>query len=336
MNELLHNEMLESIEKSLQDFLKAYWGEEKSIFKEMISYHMGWHSNLSFQSKGKRIRPYLLLLFCGASNGDWKKALPAAVSIEYLHNFTLIHDDIMDKSLLRHGQTTIWAKYGIAQAINAGDGLFNLSQWSMLQLLPNYSESAIFNIQDIFNHTVAHLIDGQILDIKFEGQYEIGTDDYWQMITGKTAALIKACTSIGAYLGSLDNLCVSQSSEYGLNLGLAYQVLDDLLGIWGDTQKTGKPTFSDLIERKTSLPIVYGLENDAQFKDAWICGTISTKNVSEFAKLLENIGAKAFCQNKAKEFTQNALEILISIKGKENSYWDNLHSLTLDLLSRDL
>jgi len=336
MEEQIRKVMLDSIEASLQEYLDAYWGNEQSLFKEMISYHMGWQSGLPSKAKGKRIRPYLLLLMSAVSGNDWLKALPAAVSVEYLHNFTLIHDDIMDNSKLRHGQPSVWSKFNIPQAINAGDGLFNMSQWALYQIKSNYPQEITFRVLEIFNQTVAELIEGQILDIQFEEQSETTLDDYWRMITGKTGILIKACALIGACLGSLNDHFISLAGDFGLNLGLAFQVQDDLLGIWGDPVKTGKPIFNDLIEGKTSLPIVYALQNEANFKEAWINKNINLENARHYTTLLEEIGAKVFCQNKAKEFTQRAFLALDTIDLKRNPYMKLLQALTSSLLIREI
>jgi len=335
MADPIRREMLEIVEISLRDHLSLFCGRGQTTFHDMIDYHMGWNCESGENARGKRLRPFLLLLCTAITGEDWHKALPAALSLEYIHNFTLIHDDIQDNSPERHGRATVWVTYGIPQAINAGNGLNNMAQWTLLELKSSYPSNTILSVAQILNESVHDLINGQILDIEFEDRDDVDIDEYLEMITCKTAVLIKACTQIGVILGSSNSNLALDAANFGLNLGLAYQVLDDLLGIWGDPQKTGKPISSDLLERKKSLPIIFGLQQKGDFAKIWRTEEMKPEIMSSCADLLEDAGAKDFCMNMADEFTQKALTALNKLGGHENLCWRALNSLTLELLSRD-
>ena len=222
----------------IEDTLKAFidsmdYGSSPEL-REMLRYHMGWEDeNAARASRGKRLRPLIALLTTGAFSEYPTKALPAAVAVELLHNFTLIHDDIEDQSPLRHGRPTLWQKYGTAQAINAGDALFSIAQLSMLDLAKTCNQYVVLDAARYFNRMCLHLTRGQQLDISFETQSEVSVEAYKDMIAGKTAALIAYTVSLGALVSGQTETEYHKLSEYGEFLGLAFQIQDDILGIWG-------------------------------------------------------------------------------------------------------
>ncbi|MCX6068414.1 MAG: polyprenyl synthetase family protein, partial [Chloroflexi bacterium] len=216
----------------------------------------GWTGeNAGPEATGKRIRPLLVLLASAASGGNWQSALPAAAAVELLHNFSLIHDDIQDNSDKRRGRSTVWVKWGMPQAINAGDGLFVLSNLAITDLITSYPAEIVVKAAQILHETCLDLTRGQYLDISYENRLDLGVEDYWPMISGKTAALLSSCCQIGALLGTSDESTLEAYRSFGHYLGLAFQVQDDILGIWGNEAVTGKSVASDLVKGKKSLPV---------------------------------------------------------------------------------
>lgn len=296
---------------------------------------MGWTGEgAGEKARGKRIRPLLVLLAASASGGDREKALPAAAGIELIHNFSLLHDDIQDKSETRRGRLTAWKIWGIAQAINAGDGMFILANLALGDMTKNYPAEMVLKGEKIFQKTCLDLTRGQHLDIDYESRNGLSVGDYWTMIAGKTAALIATSMQLGALFGGADEKTQNAYRDFGHYLGLAFQVQDDILGIWGDEALTGKSTASDLLEGKKSLPVLYGLEKDEEFAKRWKEGPIKEADVPEMAQLLEVEGARLKAQRQADQMTDLALKSL-QMANPEGDAGDALFSLAEYLLGRE-
>ncbi|MDY6872560.1 MAG: polyprenyl synthetase family protein [Chloroflexota bacterium] len=331
----LKTEWTPKIEAALDNTIEAQDFESSEGVREMLRYHMGWASESSPSgAKGKRIRPLITLFMTGAFGQDPSDALPGAVSIELLHNFTLIHDDIEDHSPQRHGRPTIWKKWGVAQAINTGDALFSIAELSMLNLVDTLSPRATLDAARELNRTCLKLIRGQYLDLSFESAESVETATYLNMIAGKTAALIGFACQLGAMVAGQSDLMQSQAADYGRNLGLAFQIIDDDLGIWGDPAITGKSTASDILARKKSLPVLYGLASSVKFRQHWQKETLTTEDVSEMSELLVEIGAQARVRQASARFTKKANQALEQIFPQPNHYAQALFELTKVLLTR--
>jgi geranylgeranyl diphosphate synthase type I len=325
---------------ALEDELKTVVGTTKrSDLQElhrMLAYHMGWEGEASnSQSRGKRIRPLLVLLCAAAAGADWKSALPAAAGVELLHNFSLIHDDIQDQSHLRRGRETVWKIWGIAQAINAGDTMFVMAHQSLLGLAKSVSGPVALQAMDRFTSACLALTQGQYLDLSYEKRPDLTLDDYWPMINGKTAALLSCCTELGAITAQVDPQVRACYLDFGRYLGLAFQALDDLLGIWGDAVLTGKSAHSDLLTGKNSLPVLYGMDLKGPFSTRWARGNILPDEVKDLAGQLEVEGAREFTRQKASELTNQALLCLQSTN-LTGSAGDALNILAHKLLHREL
>jgi geranylgeranyl diphosphate synthase type I len=296
------------IEKELKNFINRVDGSRYRHLYAMMAYHLGWEGEgAGPNATGKRIRPTLVLLTTEAAGGRWKSALPAAVSVELIHNFSLLHDDIEDNSSLRRGRPTVWVKWGVPQAINTGDSMFSLAHLAMLGLANTTSPFVAFRAIQILEEICLDLTKGQFLDIAYENQRDLKIEDYWPMVTGKTGVLLAGCTELGALIAGVDEESQFHYRSFGLNLGLAFQALDDLLGIWGDSGKIGKSIASDLITGKKSLPVLYGLEKNGKFSKRWKEGPISPEDVQATADLLEAEGARTYTQEIADHYTKNAL-----------------------------
>lgn len=281
----------------------------------LMTYHMGWEGEgAGPEARGKRIRPLLVLLCAAAAGGDWECALPGAVAVELIHNFSLVHDDIQDQSPLRRGRATLWTRCGIAQALNTGDTLFTLAQQSVLRLAGTVSNEAALAAAGVLQETCLALTQGQYLDISYEGRVDLSEADYWPMVRGKTAALLNACTFIGALSAQAQPAICQVYREFGNLLGLAFQVQDDLLGIWGDAASTGKSTASDLVSGKKTLPVLYGLSRQGGFARRWAMGAIRPDEVPALAAQLETEGARQYVSARADQLTQRALDTLDQVQ----------------------
>lgn len=242
----------------------------------VLSYHLGWLDE-QFQptgvSSGKRFRPLLCLRACTAAGGTWQQAAWIAAAIELLHNFTLIHDDIQDRSLTRRHRPTVWAVWGDAQAINAGDALFGLSQLAALEAASQLEAARGMELLSRLNETVLRIVEGQVLDLSFESLDAVTKDAYFVMIERKTAQLTAYAAWAGAMVAGASSELAARFADFGRALGLAFQVHDDYLGVWGDPLQTGKARGDDLRRRKKSLPILILLERASPDDRAWIRST---------------------------------------------------------------
>ena len=223
----------------------------------MIRYHFGYDA-IDKTKSGKRLRPQLLLRTALEEGGRVDCALDAAVAIEILHNYSLIHDDIEDGDELRHGRTTTWARYGLAHGINAGDALCAISYLTLLHeeaVLPN----RVVEMLHVLHEANLRMCEGQGLDISFETKSSVTMPQYLEMIAGKTGALFSASCQLGALAAGCEPDRADAYARLGRAYGLAFQIRDDVLGTWGATDVTGKPSGADIARRKWSFPVVWAL-----------------------------------------------------------------------------
>lgn len=328
-------ELLSAIESELQKQVSRLDAPRTKPFHEMLTYHMGWTGEgAGPEATGKRIRPLLVLLCTAAYGADWRSALPASAAIELVHNFSLVHDDIQDNSPKRRGRDTAWVKWGAPMAINIGDALFVMSSQAMMDLKNNYPAEIVVKSAEILHNTCLDLTRGQYLDMSYEERNDLGVEDYWHMISGKTSALIAACCHIGALLGGADEEKQEIYRSFGHYLGLAFQVQDDILGIWGDEKVTGKSAASDLVEGKNSLPVLAGLEKKGRFAERWARGPILPEEVGEIARLLASEGGLLAAQEAARQMTDLALMNLREAD-PQGEAGEALFELTNRLLGRE-
>ncbi|MBI4790222.1 MAG: polyprenyl synthetase family protein [Chloroflexi bacterium] len=287
----------------------AYYG--------MFRYHLGW-ADANFQhvnvGAGKRLRPLLCLLACEAVGGDWRPALPVAAAIELAHNFSLIHDDIEDQSEERRGRPAVWKVWGLAQGLNAGDGMFVLARLSLNRLAQaGFDFVKCHAISALFDAATLALCQGQFLDLGFETRLDVTVDEYLRMIRGKTAALISAATRLGALLQTDDERVIAAFARYGENIGLAFQISDDILGIWGDPSVTGKSAATDILYKKKSLPAIFGLTHPQQgpaLREIYGKERLDETDVLRVLALLDAARASEYAQHHADEFRAAALAAL--------------------------
>jgi len=327
--------LLSAIELELQKQISRLDQPRTKPFHEMLTYHMGWTGNgAGPEATGKRIRPLLVLLSTASCGASWELALPAAAAVELVHNFSLVHDDIQDNSPKRRGRDTAWVKWGAPMAINVGDALFVTSSQAIMDLKNNYSAEVVVKAAEILHNTCLDLTRGQYLDMSYEERKDLSVEDYWPMISGKTSALLSACCHIGALLGEVDDDKQATYRSFGHYLGLAFQVQDDILGIWGDEKSTGKSVASDLVEGKNSLPVLAGLRKKGKFAERWTHGPIKPDEVEEVARLLATEDGYGFAKEASIQMTDMALNSLREAD-PQGEAGEALFELTNKLLNRE-
>ena len=278
---------------------------------EMVRYHLGLDG--SGASAGKRMRPLLGLLAYASIAGDYRPALPGAAAVELGHNFSLVHDDIEDGDRERRHRPTVWALHGVAQAINTGDMLFSLSRMALHRLSDlGFSDAKVLRLMRLYDQTCVALCEGQYIDIATsESDQMMSVELYFDMIGRKTAALIAASIEAGALLASDDDEVIARYRGFGWALGLAFQLNDDLLGIWGAEQATGKKP-SDIARRKKTLPVIYafehaGPEDRERLAALYGNGGPAAGDVAEVIAILERTGARDFTRTEARRHRDEAL-----------------------------
>ena len=289
----------------------------------LLRYHLGWEEadgSPTTAATGKALRPVLCLMACEMTGGDWRSALPAAASLELIHNFSLIHDDIQDQDLTRRGRATAWSIWGVPKAISAGNAIRVLADRLLLELAglglpPDYTLTA----SAMLTSRYMEMLEGQYLDLSFEQSEAVTTGDYLDMIRRKTGALIQSAMFLGALVGSRDPAVAQAFGACGRLLGLAFQVQDDHLGIWGDPAKVGKPTGSDIRRKKKSLPVVHAFQ-EAQGKDCerlrevYAEAQIEGSGVEAVMAVMDAVGSAAFVQRTARAYAHDAVEPLESLE----------------------
>ncbi len=305
----------------------------------MMGYHLGWfdHHFRPVQAySGKRLRPLLCLLACEATGSDWAQALPAAAAVELVHNFSLIHDDIEDDSSTRRGRATLWTVWGLAHGINVGDSMLVLARLTLAHLADKGVEpDVIVRATGILDATCMQLCQGQYMDIAGEGQLDVSEEWYMRMVGGKTAALFAASPQLGAMIGASEHV-QEHYHQFGWHLGLAFQMVDDILGIWGKPEITGKPAASDIQARKMTLPVIFALQagrSGQDLTDLYHRQHFTDKDISAAIHILEHVGARAYVEERAAKHMSDALAAL-DMAGANASASEKLRSLTEALIVR--
>jgi len=266
---------------------------------------------------GKRIRPILLLLACRAVGGKISQAWDAAVAVELLHNFTLVHDDIMDEDDTRRGRATVHKRWDTSTAILAGDGIYALAY----EILLKTDSPAIAEALKIFTSGILEVCEGQAKDLEFEERSDVKLPEYIDMIGKKTAALLKASVQMGALIGGGSAEEVKALGAYAKNMGLAFQIQDDLLDIASDERTLGKSHASDLRQKKRTFLLLHALANGNNEQQLnlkmMLNGNIETPQVTEIKQLLSDIGSLEAARGAVKKYTNAARQQLKKISREE-------------------
>jgi geranylgeranyl diphosphate synthase type I len=282
--------------------LRAAVGTLSAPVRRVVEFHFGWcdeHGNPATGSAGKAIRPALAMLTAEAAGGSFEAALPAAVAVELVHNHSLLHDDIIDGDLLRRHRPTAWSVFGVRPAILAGDALLTLA-FDTLAGGGGPAEEALC----LLSAAQQDLLDGQMADLAFESRGDVPLEECISMARAKTGALLGCACALGQLVATGDWTRVEHARAFGERLGLAFQLVDDILGIWGDPAVTGKVIHSDLSARKKSLPVVAALSSQtpqgrelARLYDR--CEPLSAEDLARAAALVTESGGRAWSEAEA-------------------------------------
>lgn len=275
---------------------------------------MGWEdaAGMPANAGGKRIRP-ALCLYAGALFGSTGAALPGAVAVELVHNFSLVHDEVQDHDAERHGRPTLWALLGTAQAINAGDFLYSRATDALLQG-PGPAESRLAALH-LLTDAVARMIGGQWADLSFETRDDVTTGEYLEMVAGKTGALLGAPLAIGATLAGAPMATAEALGRWGEAIGLAFQIHDDYLGIWGDPDLTGKSNTNDIARKKKTLPVLHALATPGGrvIREIYARPALDDGDITAVVATMQEAGSAEFTRDAASRQAAAAAAILETI-----------------------
>lgn len=330
----------QAVQRGSVNRLPTQAGDLSSFYGQM-QYHLGWVDR-SFSpipiNSGKLLRPTLLLLAYEAS-GAWglsehsqdrgaylHRALPAAASIELIHNFSLIHDDIVDNDTERHHQPSLWTIWGSSQGINAGDGMFALARLALWDVLREGVEGEIAaRLGAVLDRATLVIAEGQYLDLCFEGREDISVAMYVDMISRKTAALMSCAAEMGSMLGTRESATIESLSDFGFEIGIAFQVRDDVLGVWASVAQLGKTSAGDIYRRKKSLPILYALEHASTQKQRILHQLYSQEtpltgaDVATVLSIFAETETRRYCMNFLKQRCDRAREALNRVPRLDNA-----------------
>jgi geranylgeranyl diphosphate synthase, type I len=336
--------LLIEIDSAIRQFASQH--EHKApIFWQQVHEHFAWSypdPTLSADpnAAGKRIRPLVMALVARSLCGEYRHVLPAGVALELIHNFTLVHDDIMDNSDTRRGRPTLWTRYGIAQAIDTGDGLFSLGIISSLRLGEHVSaEKALLATQELIQACL-DTVEGQALDISFEQRLDVSPEEYLKMISLKTGRFIEIATRIGALLSTDEAAIIEHYSDFGKYLGLAFQIWDDYLGIWGDPEIVGKSSTSDIEQKKKSYPITYAFAHaeaaqQKRLEFVYSQSSLNEQDVAEVLGVLEEVDAREKTKALVEDYFGKAMAALDAVALENNEDYENLRKLAQFIVERN-
>jgi geranylgeranyl diphosphate synthase type I len=281
--------------------------------RRVARYHLGFADADGAPASGdggKAVRPALAFLSAEAAGAPPEVGLPGAVAVELVHNFSLLHDDVMDQDLERRHRPTAWALFGVGPAILAGDALHTLAHQVLLEAPPPGGAAA----SAALSRATAEMIAGQGEDLGFESRLDVGVEECLRMCAHKTGALLACAASVGAILAGAAPSQVEALAEFGIHLGMAFQAVDDVLGIWGRTEVTGKPAANDLRQHKKSLPVVAALAagGPAAERLARLLanGALSEDDVALGVALVEEAGGRRVAAGEAERQLDRALSAL--------------------------
>ena len=330
--------LIADTEQEMLGVIERHEDENTRELYAMVRYHMGLDSDAP---RGKRMRPLIGLLAYQSIAGNHARALPGAAAVEMGHNFSLVHDDIEDNGIERRHRPALWTVWGKAQAINTGDTLFTLSRMALYRLQEEgFDDARVLRLMRLYDETCLDLCEGQFMDIwTSEHDDWMSVDYYFDMIGRKTAALIAGSAEAGAVLATDDEAVITAYRRFGWALGLAFQLNDDLLGIWGDRAQTGKET-SDLATRKKTLPLIYALEEATGRDRERLQGILAQSRtepapaeVEEVLAILERVGAQDYTRGRAREHRDEAIAQLESVPTVDHASMERLSDLVRGVIS---
>ncbi len=308
--------MLGQLASILDARLQGYFESMPACgFYDMMRYQLGWKDESLRDTRawgGKRLRPAICLLSCEAVCGDYSPAMIPAMALELLHNFTLIHDDIEDGDALRRGRPALWRLCGIPQALNVGDGLHSLAKAVLFhEPTDETALAALVQVSREIDAVCLRLCEGQHLDLVYQDSWDVSVGQYLAMIAAKSGALIGCAAYAGAAMATRDELVRQRYREFGEQIGIAFQIRDDLLAIWGEQALTGKPV-GDVRKRKKTLPLIFALERSAPEAASRVKRALASDEDCGQAvyELLDATGARQWAIAQAEGYRQASLRAL--------------------------
>ena len=319
--------------------MRAGLSGDDSPIRRMLAYAMGWvdvDGAPTLATEGKALRPTLCLLACEATGGATGDAMPAAVALELVHNFSLIHDEIQDRDDVRRHRPTLWKVWGERKALVAGNVMRIIAD---VALWGHRDRKTALTVAGLITQATLEMIEGQYMDLHFEGRMDITMDDYLAMISRKTGALIRCSLVAGAAAGSGDPAVIEAFEKSGRAFGMVFQVRDDYLGVWGVESATGKPVGADVRRKKNAFPFVYAMSRaEKRDREALleIYGQpeVGDGDVAAAVDIMERLGARENAQEMARHHSQRAVHALRGIELAPGARRD-IEELAHFLLVRD-
>lgn len=314
-------------EKVKQSFGEQNFMDEPKLLYEPIAYTLA--------NGGKRLRPVLLLAACDLFDGDCNQALNAAIGIEIFHNFTLLHDDIMDKSAMRRGKETVYKRWNENIAILSGDTMFAMAYRYFLKT----PHSNLHQILDVFTETAIDVCNGQQYDMDFETQSDVSLTEYLTMIKKKTAVLLAGALKIGSLYANCSETDREHLYEFGINIGLAFQLQDDLLDSFGDEKTFGKPIGTDIKDNKKTFLYLKALEQASVEERNTLCKwfsetlTDNTEKIKSVLNIYDKLDIKGITEKEIENYFSKGLQELEMIN-TENDKKEPLRRFVNQLLGR--
>lgn len=297
----------ERFEKELEHQIMQQCGDTEPLLTEMVLYHFGWLEPDA--QRGKRLRPLILLLSTMALGQSSEAGLDAAVALETFHNFTLVHDDIQDKGDFRQGRPAMWKRYGIEQAINTGDFMAYAAQSILNNSIQELECNQLPPLPEAFTKAGLDVMRGQHLDMLFERQDMVSLEQYLGMIKFKTARLFSVAMEIAGILNRVSPEQLNKLRAIGINIGLAFQIQDDFLGIWGDPKVTGKSVSTDILTKKKTYPILSGLSESVEMNKIWSQDApLNPESVDKIVDILTMLGIDQKTRQLAQSYKAKALQ----------------------------
>ncbi|BDC19136.1 geranylgeranyl diphosphate synthase [Acidianus sp. HS-5] len=301
------DEIIKSVNEEIEKYIK---GEPKELYDSSI---------YLLRAGGKRLRPLITVASSDLFSGERKRAYKAAAAVEILHNFTLIHDDIMDEDTLRRGMPTVHVKWGVPMAILAGDLLHAKAFEVLSEALEGLDSSRFYMGLSEFSKSVIIIAEGQAMDMEFENRQDVTEEEYLDMIKRKTAQLFSCSSFLGGLVANAENRDLELLKEFGLNLGIAFQIIDDILGLTADEKELGKPIYSDVREGKKTILIIKALTSASEEERRIIMEGLGSKDQEKIVKSAETVKALSldYAYNVAEKYYEKSMNALSSIRGND-------------------
>ena len=304
------------------EILKLDWKREPYGLYEPIEYTLA--------AGGKRVRPQLAMIASQLFGGKDEEVLPAALALEVFHNFTLLHDDVMDKADVRRGRPTVHVKWNENTAILSGDQML-IEAYKLLAGVP---ADKLPRVLQLFNKMATEICEGQQYDVDFESQEQVTIEEYLKMIRLKTSVLLANALQTGAYIAGADDQAQETLYQFGINIGLAFQIQDDILDVWGDPATFGKAVGGDISCNKKTFVYLEAKRRGGERLEEWYSQVLedNTEKIAAVKEIFEQLEVRAVCEKVVEDYTQKALALLDQLP--QNEATEQLRLLANKLTTR--